>query len=89
MQTTSGTATGGNPDALEQAKADIQRYLESCGTRWFQARHTSITKILQNLPLIEHLAREHIRNMALMKTTPAASAKTVCDEDMTSMREFR
>lgn len=74
---------------MEQAKEDIRRYLESCGTKWFQARHTSLEKILRNAPLLDHLAHEHIRNMELTKMAPQASAKTVCDEDMTSMREFR
>lgn len=73
---------------IESAKTDILTYLGSCGTRWYQARHTDRETVCANEPLIGRLAAEHIRNMELTKMAPAASAKAVCDEDMTTLPEF-
>lgn len=73
----------------EQAEKDILAYLTGCGTRWFRARHTDLAKVMSNKRLIARLGQEHIRNMELSGMGPTASAKVVCDEDMTGLPEFK
>lgn len=74
---------------ISKAQKDIQAYLDGCGKKWFQARRTSKEKILGNKALMERMAKEHIQNMATTMAGPQTSAKTVCDEYMTEMPEFK
>lgn len=78
-----------NTSDIELAKADILAYLTSCGTKWFQARHTSKSKVVNNDALVTRAAQEHIRNMELTNMGRTASAKSVCDEELTTFREFK
>lgn len=75
--------------SLTAAKEDIVAYISSCGKKWFQARHTSRERVLNNEPLLLHAAREQNRNVSITHISRAASAKDICDEELSGYPEFQ
>lgn len=74
---------------MEDARKSVESYLNQCGRKWFQARHTSLTAVTKNEPLMARLASEVERSITITGVGYASAAKMVCDEDLTTYPEFK